>query len=148
MITNTCTGVPIMAQWLTNQTRIMRLQIQSLVSLSGLMIWCCHELWCKSKMWLGSGIAVALAQAGGYSSDLTPSLGTSICHGCSPRKDKKKKILVRNLERTRYCIKIMIPGSSALHGRMQQKDILRHPQDVSLNIPFLKIITYHHIQDN
>ena len=35
--------------------------------------------------------AVALTQAGGYNSDLTPSLGTSMCHGSSPRKGKKTK---------------------------------------------------------
>ena len=40
-------------------------------------------------MWLGPRVAVALASAGGYSSDGTPSLGTSICRG--PKKDKKKK---------------------------------------------------------
>ena len=45
-------------------------------------------------MWLGSGIAVAVVKASGYSSDLTPSLGTSICQGCSPKKtnnDNKMK---------------------------------------------------------
>ena len=42
-------------------------------------------------MWLGSRIAVAVAQAGSYSSDLTPSPGTSVCHGCSPRKGQKTK---------------------------------------------------------
>ena len=40
-------------------------------------------------MRLGSGVAVA--KAGGYSSDWTPSLGTSICHGSGPRKGKKTK---------------------------------------------------------
>ena len=40
-------------------------------------------------MQLGSHVAVALAEAGGYSSDLTPSLGTSICCRCGPRKGKK-----------------------------------------------------------
>ena len=30
-----------------------------------------------------------------YSSDSTPSLGTSTCHGCGPRKTKKKKNLRR-----------------------------------------------------
>ena len=39
-------------------------------------------------MQLGSRVAVA--QAGGYSSDSTPSLGTSTCHGSSPRNGKKK----------------------------------------------------------
>ena len=38
-------------------------------------------------MQLGSGVAVA----GSYISDRTPSLGTSVCHGCSPKKQKKKK---------------------------------------------------------
>ena len=42
-------------------------------------------------MWLGSGVAVAVVWAGSYSSDSTPSLGTSICRGCSPKKTKKKK---------------------------------------------------------
>ena len=32
-------------------------------------------------MGLGSHIAVAVVQAGSYSSDLTSSLGTSLCHG-------------------------------------------------------------------
>ena len=41
--------------------------------------------------WLGSCIAVSLAQAGRCSSDWTPSLGTSIYHGSSPRNSKKKK---------------------------------------------------------
>ena len=38
---------------------------------------------------LGSCMAVAVA--GGYSSNLTPSLGTSICHKCSPKTKQKKK---------------------------------------------------------
>ena len=42
-------------------------------------------------MRLGSGIAVAVAEASSYNSNLTPSLGTSICHGSSPRKGKKDK---------------------------------------------------------
>jgi len=52
----------------------------------------CRELWCKSKTWLGSGVAMAVVKASGYSSDWTPSLETSICHGCSPKKKKKKDI--------------------------------------------------------
>ena len=35
-------------------------------------------------------MAVAVAQAGGYSSDLTPSLGPSIWRECSPIKTKKR----------------------------------------------------------
>ena len=42
-------------------------------------------------MWHRSGVAVALMWAGGYSSDLTSSLRTSICHRGRPKKTKKKK---------------------------------------------------------
>ena len=45
-------------------------------------------------MKLKSGIAIAVAQAGNCSSDSTPSLGTSICHKCSPKK-KKIKIKIK-----------------------------------------------------
>ena len=41
-------------------------------------------------MQLRSGVAVAVAQAGRYSSNSTPSLGTSICCGCGPKKKKAK----------------------------------------------------------
>ena len=39
-------------------------------------------------MWLGSGVAVAVA---GRGSDLLHSQGSSICRGCGPRRTKKKK---------------------------------------------------------
>ena len=42
-------------------------------------------------MWLRSGIAVAVVQASSCSSDLTPSLGTSLYCRCSPKKKKEKK---------------------------------------------------------
>ena len=42
-------------------------------------------------MQLGPGIGVIVAQASGYSSDLAPSLDTSICCGCGPKKRPKKK---------------------------------------------------------
>ena len=44
-------------------------------------------------MGLGSGVAAAVVQAGGCSSNSTPSLGTSLCQGCGPKKtgEKKKK---------------------------------------------------------
>ena len=62
-------------------------------SISGLAQWvkdlACHALWCRSQMWLGSGVAVAVAQAGGDSSDMTPSLGPFISCGCGPKKTKQ-----------------------------------------------------------
>ena len=84
------TGVPIMAQWKGIRLGTIRLRVRSLLLFSGLRIQLCCELWCRSQR-LGSGIAVAVVQAGGYSSDLTPSLGTSICHGYCPKKTKKRK---------------------------------------------------------
>ena len=41
----------------------------------------------KAGIWL----AVAVAEAGNCSSNSTPSLGTSICRGCSPKKRESKK---------------------------------------------------------
>ena len=67
----------------------MRTQVQSLALLSGLRIQRCHELWCRSQMWLRSDISVAVA--GSNSSNLTPRLGISICHRCSLKKAKKKR---------------------------------------------------------
>jgi len=67
-------GVPVVVR-LVSTSR----QIQSLASLSGLRIWRCCELWCKSQTRLRSG------------SNLTPSLGTYRCRRCSPKKTKKKK---------------------------------------------------------
>ena len=54
-------GVPVLAQWEQIWLASMRTQVRSLASLSGLRIRCCHELWCRLKMRLGSGVAVALA---------------------------------------------------------------------------------------
>ena len=43
------------------QLGTMGLWVQSLASLSGLRIWHCRELWCRSQTRLGSGIAVTVA---------------------------------------------------------------------------------------
>ena len=69
----------------------MRFRVRSLVLLSGSRIQCCHEVWCRSQMQLGSSIVVAVAQASGYSSNQSPILGTSIYHRCSPEKTKRQK---------------------------------------------------------
>ena len=85
---------PLWLRALRTQLVSMRMQVLLLASLSGLRIRRCHELWCRSQMQLGSGVAVAVAWAGGYSSDWTPSLETSICHECGPKKTKKKKLFL------------------------------------------------------
>ena len=69
--------------------------VQSVALLSGLTIRRCHELWCRLQSWLGSGVAMAVAVAGSCSSDLTPSLGTSICPRCGPKKQTNKKVLLQ-----------------------------------------------------
>uniref|UniRef100_A0A8D1EAR0 VWFA domain-containing protein n=1 Tax=Sus scrofa TaxID=9823 RepID=A0A8D1EAR0_PIG len=50
-------------------------------SIPGLRIWRCRELWCRSQTWLRSHVAVAVV------------LGTSLCRGCSPKNQKKKKTI-------------------------------------------------------
>ena len=84
-------GVPFVAQqkhiWLAS----IRTQVWSLASLSGLRIRRCRELWCRSQTQVRSCIAVAVVKATGYSSNLTPSRGISICHKYGPKKIKKKK---------------------------------------------------------
>ena len=79
------------------QLGTMRLQVRSLASLSGLRIQRCREPWRRSQTWLGSGIDVALAQADSYTSDQTPSLGTSICRGCGPIKRPKIKNKIQQM---------------------------------------------------
>ena len=68
-----------MAQWKRIQLGTMRLPVLSLAPLSGLRIWCCRELWDRSRLQLRScvtvAVAVAVAVASSCSSDSTPSLG-------------------------------------------------------------------------
>ena len=82
-----------MAQRKGIQLVSMRLWVQFLASLigSGIQRYC--ELRCRAQMQLGSRVVVAMAVAwaSSCSSYSTPSLGTSICHGCGPRKKKKEK---------------------------------------------------------
>ena len=96
--TNEYIGVPVMAQvqellsWLSVMTHepnsqlvAMRTQVQSLALLIGLRTQHCHKLWCSSQIRLRSGVPVAVVQASSCGSNENPSLGTSICHRCSPK---------------------------------------------------------------
>ena len=58
LIKNSSWGVPIVVQQKRIRLGNIRLWVRSLASLSGLRIWCCHELWCRSQMRLGSCIAI------------------------------------------------------------------------------------------
>ena len=50
--------------WLSRVRLVsMRMRVQSLATLSGLMIWCFHERRHRSQMWLRSQVAVAVAVA-------------------------------------------------------------------------------------
>ena len=49
-----------MAQRVKNLTSIHEIWVQSLASLSGLRIWCCHEVWYRSQRQLRSGVALAV----------------------------------------------------------------------------------------
>ena len=53
-------GVPIVAQWKRIRLGTKRLRVRSLASLSGLRIWHCCELWCRSQRRLGSGITLTV----------------------------------------------------------------------------------------
>ena len=55
------------------------------------------ELWCRSQMWLGSQVAVVVVEVGSCSSDLTPSLGTSICCQCGPKKTHTHKVFPKGM---------------------------------------------------
>ena len=78
-----------MALWLKNPTRNLEVADSIPCLFSGLGIQRCHELWCRlqTRIWYcccpSSGWRLQL--------QLDPSQGTSICCGCSPEKEKKKR---------------------------------------------------------
>ena len=63
------------------------------------------------QTWLGSDIAVAVAEASNCSSDLTPSLGTSICLSAALKSKKKKKkkdtlLVLDNQPKERFLVQV------------------------------------------
>ena len=88
--TDTIGGGPVVAQRKQIRRVTMRMQVPSLASLR-VKARHCRELWCRSQGQLGSGFAVAVVQAGGYSSNSTPSLGTSICWSVALKSKNKTK---------------------------------------------------------
>ena len=55
-------GVPVVVKWKQIQLVSMRMRVRSLALLSGLGIWHCHEVWCRSQMQLRSCVAVAVVR--------------------------------------------------------------------------------------
>ena len=89
----------------------MRTLVWSLASLSGLRI-CWHycKLQHRSQMRLDSVMPVAVTYACSCSSDSTPSLGSSICHRCGPKKKKKE----RKKKERRSPGKWYLPGETSI----------------------------------
>lgn len=83
-----------------------------LLWLSGLRTWHCCKLWCRPKVSLGSSVAVVVVQAGSCNSNMTPSLGMSICRGGGPKKKKKKIVL------SSRSIEPLVPTGGAHQGTM------------------------------
>ena len=71
----------------------MRMWVQSLASLSGLRIQCCHKLQCRLQMQLRCSSDVVLPWLGCRPATAAPirplAPGTSIYHGCNPKKKKR-----------------------------------------------------------
>ena len=86
-------GVPIVAQCLMNLTSI-HVDAGSIDPWPHLRIRRCPELWCGLQMQLRSGVAVAVAWAGRYSSNSTPSLRTDNMPWVALERQKTKKKIV------------------------------------------------------
>ena len=97
-----------MAQWLTNPTTSMRTWVPSPALLSRLRIQHCCEVWHRSQTHLRFQVAVAVASAGGYSSNCTPSLGTSVCHRSGLKMAKRQKKKQKQTNKQKNCLEFII----------------------------------------
>ena len=126
-----------MAQWKQILLVTMRLWVWSLALLSAMS--------CGVGCRPGSGLW--LWRIGSCSSDLTPSLGTSICCGCSPKKRGKKKKKKKKKEWGEdhvICLHVKVP--EALIGRtcLQPPHVIGK-ESVSPNGPFTSLLSFHDV---
>ena len=77
-----------MAQWLMTSIH------EDVALLSELRIQRQCEMWSRLQTRLRFQVAVAVVKASGYSSDLTPSLGTSMCSKYSPKKKRGRDLFL------------------------------------------------------
>ena len=80
-----------MAQQKRILTRNNEVAVRFLASLSGLRIWHCRELWCRSQTQLRSRVAVAVVEASSCSSDWTPAWEPLYATDMALKTQKKKK---------------------------------------------------------
>ena len=66
-------------------------QVWSLTLLGGLRIQHCRELWCSLQTWLWSGAVWIWCWWAPTALIRPPSLRTSTCCGCGPKRDKRPK---------------------------------------------------------
>ena len=72
---------------------------------------------------------MAVVWAGSCSSDLIPSLGTSICCGCGPRKDKNKITMEFHLS----VVPLIVCGSDHDHEIIAKRNVMLFPMLSSRN---------------
>ena len=91
-------GVPIMAQRKQILTSIMRTQVRSLASLSGLRIRQCCELWYRSQVHLDLALLRLWCRPSAIAPIRPPSPGSAIYCGYGPKKSPPPQKSLGNLD--------------------------------------------------
>ena len=140
-----------MVQWGQIPLISMGMWVRSLALISGSGIRHCCELWCRSQVQLGSQVAMAaaVAVAGSCSSNLTPSLGTSIHCRCSLKKENKtkQKRMCRNADISSTDTSCARACAGCFMDNAKIPQVLMYPRQHSLmfkaKVPGVQIILQH-----